>query len=241
MNKKIALFSVALIVMLPLVAVRAETNNNTNQNEWRNRWEGQGRPAEGQKGPGRGPDGAGPRPNGQGMGAEPNGMGPDQRPDGARRGNFNSNDNKAPKQFAHMRCEMIQNRINSFNNENTPFQNIYDNINTRLNRLIDRLDSKGIDTAQLKSYLETLNGKISTLESDYKKFVEQLKNINGTACNQNQNDNSQTFPDLSSIRNSGEQVRKDRQDIRDYFRNTIQPELQKIREQLKDDNSNNNS
>lgn len=134
MNKKTILVVTALAVLVPFFAVKADR--------------GGGRPDRGEgwrehigdmmkfwRGERSGDDGRGP-------GAPWKRWGDDNS-----NSNFNDNNSNWSQPFFRNRCEGVQNRIDNYENNHSPYDVTYRNIKERLDRLVDRLDSRGADTA----------------------------------------------------------------------------------------------
>lgn len=125
----------------------------------------------------------------------------------------------------------IATRINRYENNGEMFQTIYENMQARLTRLVERLKSAGADTTQLESDIATLNTKIEKLKSDQATFMTTLKDSQTFACGKSE---GEFKAKIDGARQVPEVLKKDRQDIKDFFQTTIKADLQSIRQLLAD-------
>lgn len=131
------------------------------------------------------------------------------------------------------RCKNIETRIatriNRYENNRQMFQNVYGNMQTRLERLLAKLKAAGADTTQLEKDLVTLKTKIDKLETDQATFISTLKETQDFACGKSEGEFKAKFNEARKI---PDVIRADRQDIRNFFQTTIKADLKTIREFL---------
>ena len=138
--------------------------------------------------------------------------------------------------LAQKRCEAAQKRISTkakqLENNRKMYQTVYGNMDSRLDRLVQRLDDAKLDTGELKADLATLDGMIAKLYADYDAFIASFKASETDACALTKEDFKTQF---EGVRAQVELIRKDRAAIKDFFNSTIKPDLQALRSQLSDE------
>lgn len=108
---------------------------------------------------------------------------------------------------------------------------VHANLLNRLNKLVEKLKAKGVDTAELESEIAVLKTKIETFKTDlavYKQDMADLKEMDCAA------DPDAFKAALEAARKSRLKVHQDVKDIRSYVKETIKPTLQEIRAQLEE-------
>lgn len=130
------------------------------------------------------------------------------------------------------RCEnkkrIIDNKIKMFNASEKFHKVKYSRIYDRISSLIERLDAEEIDTTKLKSDLHVLRGKIDVLKADYDALMSKLEALKSLDCT----DTETTKAAADEIRDLLEELKGDSTDIREYFINTIKPDLKELRKEL---------
>lgn len=135
------------------------------------------------------------------------------------------------------RCKNIQTRletrINRYENNGKMFETVFGNMLARIQRLSDRLKTKGVDVSKLETDLVTLNDKINKLFSDQKSFMLTLEAAKSITCSEVDRENStETKTKMGEARKVFQTLHEDRLDIRSYFKETIKPDILAIRQQL---------
>ncbi|MFA6422298.1 MAG: hypothetical protein WCV92_02795 [Candidatus Buchananbacteria bacterium] len=136
------------------------------------------------------------------------------------------------------RCQTITQKaeikLSNYENGQARRVSAYNNMKTRLLKVVERLTAKGIETADLKADLVMLDAKIKKLSDDYALYISALKQTGNLACGQS---DGQFKGKLSEARRLLPQVKKDVLDIRSFYSKTIKPDLLKLKAELKKVNS----
>lgn len=104
----------------------------------------------------------------------------------------------------------------------------YENLASRLDTLISRLETNGYDVAQLKTDLSALNDKIDGFKEDYQALFEKIDATKGKVCD----DTDATIKTkLGDIRKLVQQVRKDAKEIRAFYKNEIRGDILDVKKQ----------
>lgn len=131
------------------------------------------------------------------------------------------------------RCKNVETRIatriNRYENNQQMFQNVYGNMQTRLERLLAKLKTAGADTSKLETDLATLKTKIAKLKSDQADFISTLKETQDFACGKSEGEFKAKFDEARKVPDA---IQADRQDIKNFFQTTIKADLKTIREFL---------
>ncbi|EKE16406.1 MAG: hypothetical protein ACD_11C00018G0042 [uncultured bacterium] len=137
------------------------------------------------------------------------------------------------EELQQKRCEVAQKRISTkfgqLENNRKMYQTVYANMNSRLTRLVQRLDEAKLDTTQLKTDLATLNTMIEKLHTDYAAFATEFKGTETAACEKTKVEFKNQF---TEARAKTAQIKKDRTAIKDFFNSTIKPELQSLKAEI---------
>jgi hypothetical protein len=137
-------------------------------------------------------------------------------------------------QISEQRCKnietRIETRINRYDNNQNRDVTVYANLKSRLDKLVERLKLRSLDTSKLETDLKTLDEKIAKAQTDYETFINGLKETQNLACGESQ---GQFSGKLGEARKVILTVRQDRIDIRNFLRNTIRPDIQALREKLR--------
>jgi chromosome segregation ATPase len=127
------------------------------------------------------------------------------------------------------RCDKItkamENRIENFEKRQNLHVPAYDNLKSRLDTLISKLESRGYDVSDLKAEVSTLEEKINKLDSDYNAFIAKLNEIKDYACDHT---NAEVKVKLVEARALLKTVREDNLGIRNYFKTVIRPDIVQI-------------
>jgi hypothetical protein len=143
----------------------------------------------------------------------------------------------AKEKLLEARCKNIQTRletrINRYENNGQMFETVFGNMLARMQRLSDRLKAKGIDVSKLEADLITLNGKINKLFSDQESFMLTLEAAKSITCSEVDRENStETKTKIGEARKVFQTLHEDRLDIRNFFKETIKPDILAIRQQI---------
>jgi hypothetical protein len=125
--------------------------------------------------------------------------------------------------------EKIATRVGRYENNGQMIQSVYGNMQARLARLLERLNTAGADTTKLTADLATLNIKIEKLKADQATFMATLKDSQTFVCGKSE---GEFKGKLDEARKVPELLKQDRQDIRNFFQTTIRVDLQEIRNAL---------
>lgn len=130
------------------------------------------------------------------------------------------------------RCDKItkaiENRIDTFEKRNNLHVPAYENLKLRLDNLIPKLETLGYDVTNLKANVSILNNKISKLENDYTTFINKLNEIKNYACDHT---DSEVKVKLIEARTLLKNVRSDDDDVRNYIKNVIRPDIVDVKNQ----------
>lgn len=150
-----------------------------------------------------------------------------------RRQQFQDKFQDRKEKMDERRCKNIETRVDSrlkrYENDQQMLENVYGNMQARFARLVARLDSAGADTAKLKADLGTLDSMIEKLYGDHAAFMESLKTTRSSACGQSE---GEFKGKLGEARNVLPRIKEQRAEIREFFKTTIKPDLETIRQQL---------
>jgi chromosome segregation ATPase len=146
------------------------------------------------------------------------------------------------KKWQDARCakfkEKLGNKIDNINEKNEQHRNTYDNLVSRFETLIARLENKGYDTQQLKTDLETLEEKIEKFKADFKTLSERVKSTQEKVC---EDTDSKIKTNLGETRSLVQKVRRDAQEIRNYYRNEIRSDIKDLKNQTPDSDNDDES
>jgi peptidoglycan hydrolase CwlO-like protein len=131
------------------------------------------------------------------------------------------------------KCKNSQGLISSLKGRITGIETsraqVYTNLVDRLNNLQSKLDTKGADTAELKTEITTLQTKIDTFKTDLAAYKQSVSDTAALDCT---TDPTGFKASLEDSRTGLTKVRTDAQDIKTYVNDTIKPTLKKIRATL---------
>jgi len=106
--------------------------------------------------------------------------------------------------------------------------NAYNNLASRLDTLIGRLEDKDYNVVQLKTDLSVLNNKIDKFKEDYSTLFEKVDATKGKVCD----DTDVTIKTkLGDIRVLIQAVRKDAKEVRTYYKNEIRGDILAVKNQ----------
>src|SRR3989344_903410 len=111
----------------------------------------------------------------------------------------------------------------------TSRERVHKNLVNRLNKLVDKLKAKNIDTTELESEITVLEAKIATFKADLATYKQDMVDLKAMDCAA---DPTAFKAALEAARADREKVHQDAKDIRSYVKDTIKPTLKEIRAQL---------
>lgn len=137
------------------------------------------------------------------------------------------------EKMEQVKCKNIENKISTrvkrYENNGKMLETVYGNMQTRLARLLERLNAAGADTTKLTADLAILDGKIAKLKTDHATFMTTLKDSQAFVCGSSEGEFKNK---LEEARKVPEIIKQDRQDIKDFFQTTIKADLKEIRTAL---------
>ena len=128
-------------------------------------------------------------------------------------------------------AKAMENRISTFEKRQNLHVPAYNNLKSRLDTLVSKLDSRGYDVADLKDEVATLGDKIDKLSDDYDAFLNKLKDIKSYADDCSNYKKADVQTKLTEARALLKIVRNDGSDIRNYFKTVIRPDIVQISKQ----------
>lgn len=137
------------------------------------------------------------------------------------------------EKMAEEKCKNIENkianRVNRYENNGQMLQKVYGNMKTRLQRLSAQLKAAGADTTKLDADLVVLNGKIDKLYADHAAFMFTLKETKTFVCGKTE---GEFKTKIEQARKVPETIKQDRADIKNFFQTTIKADLEAIKTTL---------
>jgi ABC-type transporter Mla subunit MlaD len=131
------------------------------------------------------------------------------------------------------RCKAAQGKVSSVvqraNGISTSRSEVFGNVTTKLNTLVDKLKARSADTSELEADIAVLNTKITKFNTDFATYKQAINDLAAVNC---QNDPAAFKAALLAGRNALDQVKKDSNDVKAYLKDTIRPLLTTIRSQL---------
>lgn len=131
------------------------------------------------------------------------------------------------------RCKNINERVSQRiaryeQNKSKHFAN-YEQMKKRLAEVTAKLDSQSVDTTKLKTDMTQLDALIKKASDDYAAFIASLKTSQGITCGKSEG----AFADaLKTSRDKLQAARKSMEAIREYYKNTIRPDIMAIKKQM---------
>ena len=106
---------------------------------------------------------------------------------------------------------------------------VHTNLVNRLNKLVEKLKAKDVDTTKLEAEITELKTKIATFKADLAKYRQAVIDLKAMDC---VSDPDAFKASLESARTLRETVAKDAAAIKTYVNDTIKPTLKDIRAAL---------
>lgn len=136
------------------------------------------------------------------------------------------------KKWHDTRCakfaEKLGEKISKIEEKQASHKNAYDNIVSRFETLIGRLEDKGYDVAQLKTDLVTLKDKIAKFKEDFKALTEKYEATKEKVCD---DADAKIKSNLGETRTLIQAVQKDAKNIRTFYQNEIRSDIKAIKNQ----------
>ncbi len=105
----------------------------------------------------------------------------------------------------------------------------YKNVIDNLQKLSDRLETSGVDTAALNNDITELGKRVTTFSADYAGYKQAVDDLTVVDC---KTDPEGFRASLDTAREKHKDVVADSAAIRTYVNDTVKPELKQIRTQL---------
>jgi hypothetical protein len=137
------------------------------------------------------------------------------------------------EQILEQRCKNIETRVDTrvkrYENNRQRHVNVYRAMKERIARLVARVEAAGVDATKLKNDLETLDGKIKKLDSDYANFIDGLKTTQDYACGKSE---GHFRAKLGEARKGLATARTQWLEIKNYFQGTVRADIQDLKKKL---------
>lgn len=122
----------------------------------------------------------------------------------------------------------IENRTAGFDENKDRHYEAYKNLKDRMEKFLAKLTEKGYDVTEFKADLTVLNTKIQKFADDYAAYQAKLGETKEYACGHSDGDFKAKLGEARVLLKT---VREDSKDIKNYYLNTIKPDLKEIRKQ----------
>ncbi len=135
------------------------------------------------------------------------------------------------------RCEgleqKIDNRIEEFNNNKARHIEAYTQMVIKITNAIKTLEDKGYDVSKLREDLQTLNTLVMDYKDLFTEFIDLLVEARQYPCGESEG----KFKEALQVAFAKlKEVHAKRVEIREFYKNTIRPDIKELREQ-KSENS----
>jgi hypothetical protein len=131
-------------------------------------------------------------------------------------------------------CELvtynIEIQVTKFNEGKNPRIQKYQIVSDKLTDLVQRLKAEKIDTKSLEAAQIVLDTKIKKYASVQDNYSSSITKTKTSTCTKPENEFKSA---LQETQNSLKTVKESGKDLQDYVQKTIRPEVQKIRDQIK--------
>lgn len=135
---------------------------------------------------------------------------------------------------AQAKCNLVTSRVEllttRYNNNKDRHIAVYQKAKDRVTELVAKLETKGYDVAKLKTDLQTWDGQIKNIGTQYSEFIAELNKSKQYACGQSQGDFKAA---LQAARVQLADVRQASLDARNFYQSTIRADLTAIKNQKK--------
>ncbi|MBI2020670.1 hypothetical protein HYS94_04615 [Candidatus Daviesbacteria bacterium] len=123
----------------------------------------------------------------------------------------------------------IDRRLELFGQNRETFINNAQHLHERVLRIVDKAEAMGLDTTQVRADLRSLGDKVNKLKEDNQSFIAKLQAAKDVNCVENPD---QFRTALQEANAQFQVVISDFRDIKDYFKNTIKPDIRALIDQL---------
>lgn len=151
----------------------------------------------------------------------------------ARKEQFKIRLSAAQKQQLKGKCKAAQGKVNSVGKRAdgiaTSRHQVYTNITDQLNKLVEKLKAKGVDTAALEAEIATLGELVTTFKTDLATYRTAVSDLQELDC---EADPEAFQAALEAARASLVLVRTDAQAIKQHVKKVIRPLLVEIRKSV---------
>lgn len=131
------------------------------------------------------------------------------------------------------RCERWENRIrtriNRYENNQDQHRRVFNNLVSRIEKLITRFESTEVDVSKLKADLVVFESKITALHSEHDVFMAELQKSQEHACGESE---GEFRNQLGEARKMIPEVREKFKEVREYYRDVIRPDILELRKQI---------
>ncbi len=143
----------------------------------------------------------------------------------------------AEKLRLQQKCKASQGSLSALKGRitgiNTSRANVYQALNNRLAKLVERLKSAGADTAGLETEITELSTKIETFSTDLEAYKLAVSDLASMECAA---DPVAFKASLEAARAARTKVASDANDIKKFVNDTIKPTIKELRAQLEKPN-----
>ena len=122
----------------------------------------------------------------------------------------------------------IEKRTEAFDENKDRHYEAYKNLKDRMEKFLAKLTDKGYDVTELKADLVVFNTKIQKFADDYAAYQSKLGETKDFACGHADADFKAKLAEARTLLKT---VREDSKDIKNYYLNTIKPDLKAISKQ----------
>ena len=137
------------------------------------------------------------------------------------------------KTLKQARCDKakpnVEAKLDKLEKKRDKHQTAYQNMISRLETLLDKLEARGYSIGDIKAELTVLKDKVKTFGEDYQKFFDLMGEVKAEACG-DQTD-TEVKAKLKEARDTLKLVRQDAKAIRDYYFSVIRPDIKALKNQ----------
>lgn len=130
-------------------------------------------------------------------------------------------------------CENIEKRVETrvrrYENKQAQHRNVFGGLLTRMEDLVTRFQTEGLDTSKLEASLQVLREKVGNLETEHQTFIDGLKATEAIACGESE---EEFRGKLGEARKMTTEVRNGIVEIREHYKNVVRVEILALRDQL---------
>jgi len=139
---------------------------------------------------------------------------------------------KVKMETAEERCaritKNIEKRTENFEENKNKHYSAYKNLKDRIEKFVAKLSAKGYSIDDLAADLSVLDTKIQKFNTSYAAYQAKLGETKEYACGHSDEDFKVKLAEARTLLKT---VREDSKDIKNYYLNTIRPDLKEIRKQ----------